>query len=331
MDLKKLCIASSLVVCLGMTTAIADNDIDLRINGDFRGAALNSAMAPGWVLPAGAAKIVRGSDFDEKAIELTADAGRAVSAFSDFIPVQGNTLKIEAELRGSGVGAFGFAAFDAAKNQLPDGNVIQYQAGPAWIKLKRYVQLSNSNIKFVRVVLTAEKNSVVTFGDIEGEFKTMPLRNSIPQTSIIPVAPAPQAKTMPAPAPAPQAKPMPLPASIHQAVNTVTAVPVQAKLLINEKVYNIASAAENIYQAAIPLGEDIEFGLKEDISKNNYWNISSYDNRICRVKIAHDRDGIWPFRYDKAEIELKGVMPGTTQVVFANPAGKTFTVWLTVR
>ena len=71
--------------------------------------------------------------------------------------------------------------------------------------------------------------------------------------------------------------------------------------------------------------------LEEEASEGLYWAISSYDPNICRVEMEHDRGGVWPFRYDKAEIDLKGVAPGTTTVVFTRPDGKTFRVLFTVR
>ena len=81
----------------------------------------------------------------------------------------------------------------------------------------------------------------------------------------------------------------------------------------------------------MPLRGDVDFELEEDADKGHYWTISSYDSSICQVEIKHDRDGIWPFRYDKAEIDLKGIAPGTTTVVFTYPDGKSFSVIFTVR
>ena len=47
--------------------------------------------------------------------------------------------------------------------------------------------------------------------------------------------------------------------------------------------------------------------------------------------MEHDRDGVWPFRRDQAEIELKGMARGTTTVLFSYPDGKSFRIHFTVR
>ena len=104
-----------------------------------------------------------------------------------------------------------------------------------------------------------------------------------------------------------------------------------ARMLIHDKLYSVDSISNTVCRATVPLRGEIDFDLEEDASEGLYWTVSSYDANICRVEMKHDRGGIWPFRYDKAEIELKGVAPGTTTVVFTYPDGKTFSVLFTVR
>lgn len=69
------------------------------------------------------------------------------------------------------------------------------------------------------------------------------------------------------------------------------------------------------FQVQIPVGSDIDFKLQEYRNRNLYWNVIRYDARICRIKIDHDQDGIFPFRYDKAEFELKALWRGTTEIL----------------
>ena len=78
----------------------------------------------------------------------------------------------------------------------------------------------------------------------------------------------------------------------------------------------------------MPVGSDIDFELGEDASAGRYWQVVSYNPAICRVKIEHDQDGIFPVRWDKAEIELKALGRGTTDVVFSC-GGKKLTVRFT--
>ncbi len=302
--------------------SFADDDIDLRINGDFRGAAVNAATAPGWTVAAGngSTRIVRGNDFDEFGIEVTAAAQSAKSIYSDFHPVAGNLLKIESKVKGSGVATVGFAAFDAAKKPLP-GSAQSYQASPCWSKTKNYFTLSDPNVKFVKIVLAAEKGAAVTFRDVEAEFKPAravlsgnPVAAAVPAAAQVVAPPAAPAASVAAPA-------------------AVPAIPATApvRMLIHDKLYSISSISNTVCQATVPLRGEIDFDLEEDASEGLYWTVSSYDANICRVEMKHDRGGIWPFRCDKAEIELKGVAPGTTTVVFAYPDGKTFSVLFTVR
>ncbi|MBQ6599018.1 MAG: hypothetical protein IJH79_15820 [Lentisphaeria bacterium] len=75
---------------------------------------------------------------------------------------------------------------------------------------------------------------------------------------------------------------------------------------------------------------DIDFELGEVPSSGYYWKVISYDPGVCRVKLEHDQDGVWPFRYDKAEIELKAMRPGRTDVIFSCGTKK-FTVHFTAQ
>lgn len=290
----------------------ADDDVDLRINGDFRGAAANAATAPGWTASAGngSTRVVRGNDFDEFGIEVNAAAQSAKSVLSDFHPVSGNLLKIESEVKGSGVATVGFAAFDGAKNPL-SGSAQSCQASPYWSKTRNYFSITNPDVKFIRIVLTAEKGAAVTFQDVEAEFKrlhTVPAGPSLPAAAQVIVPPAATA-------------------AVQVAQTALPPVPI----LIQNKLYSLDRIADFTCQATVPLRGEIDFELEEDSSQGLYWAISSYDPNICRVEMEHDRGGIWPFRYDKTEIDLKGVAPGTTTVVFTRPDGKTFRIFFTVR
>ena len=70
------------------------------------------------------------------------------------------------------------------------------------------------------------------------------------------------------------------------------------------------------FETSLPVGSDIDFELGEDAGSSLYWRVTSYDASICRVKLEHDQDGVFPVRWDKAEIELKALRPGSTDVVF---------------
>ncbi|MBP5182123.1 MAG: hypothetical protein J6331_03735, partial [Lentisphaeria bacterium] len=54
--------------------------------------------------------------------------------------------------------------------------------------------------------------------------------------------------------------------------------------------------------------------LGEDVAAGLYWKVISYDARVCRVKLKHERAKL-PFRREKAEIEIKALWQGATDVV----------------
>ena len=99
----------------GLTVvAWGDDEVELRVNGDFGGAAPGAVMAPGWTadeLP-GQTKVVPGEDWDEFGLKVVAPDGNAKTVCSDFFPVAGRTLKLEVSLRGNGMASVGFQAFD---------------------------------------------------------------------------------------------------------------------------------------------------------------------------------------------------------------------------
>ena len=68
-------VSASVVVSVSVSP-FADDDYDLRLNGDFRGGNINAEVVPGWVAAAGdgSMKIIQGSDFDEFAAEISATA-----------------------------------------------------------------------------------------------------------------------------------------------------------------------------------------------------------------------------------------------------------------
>ena len=100
-------------------------------------------------------------------------------------------------------------------------------------------------------------------------------------------------------------------------------------MLQNDKYYAyMFLGKDEHYEISLTPGSDIDFELGESVGSGCAWRVVSYDPAICRVKIEHDQDGVFPFRRDKAEIELKALGRGTTVVVFST-GEKTFTVHFT--
>ncbi len=297
----------------GLTVvAWGDDEVELRVNGDFGGAAPGAVMAPGWTadeLP-GQTKVVPGEDWDEFGLKVVAPDGNAKTVCSDFFPVAGRTLKLEVSLRGNGMASVGFQAFDQAKKPLVKaGQSRAYQLSEAGSEVKNYFSLTDPNVKFIRICLTANPGTRVVFEEVEAEFKSVYPPASAAMQSVTPVVRAVAA----------------------EAAGVASAQPGVVRPLIHDKFYALSRLAEKTeLQVSLPRGSEIDFELGEDGANDRYWTVSQYDPAVCQVKLEHDIGGIWPFRYDKAEVELKAMAPGKTTLVF-NCAGKSVIIHFSVQ
>ncbi len=315
----------------GASSAPAADDIDLRLNGDFRGSEVGAAIAPGWAADAqaGGTRIVRDPalDRDEFALLATAPAGVVKSIAADFIPVQGSVLKLDLKMKGRGSAAFGFFAFDASKNRISSADAWETVAlQGVWGKYEKRFSLNDPNVKFIRVGLLVNPESEAMFTDVDGEF----ILPSAAPVAPAPVPPAPVPPSVPQtlPAPPPAAQP---PAPALQAAPTLDPGMPPPKPLFHDKFYSLREIGDAPCSATIPVGSDIDFDLEQDSARGIVWKLESYDARVVRVKLEHDRDrNLFGRVKEKLEVELKGVAPGTTPVIFSAP-GKRFVVLLTVR
>ena len=85
----------------------ADHDVDLPINGDFRGRPSGYSPAPGWTLTSdgGNARILPTHDRKDFMLELIAAPDRSQSVLSDLHQLPGHVLKLELKVRGHLIGA----------------------------------------------------------------------------------------------------------------------------------------------------------------------------------------------------------------------------------
>ena len=308
----------TLVLAAAMLPAIqtyADHDIDLPINGDFRGNPSGYSPAPGWTLTAdgGQARILPTRDRNDFCLELSASQGRSQSVFSDVHTLPGNLLKLELKISGNGYASFGYEVYDATRRTLLGSQAQNVTLSAYDQKIKQYFPMP-AGAKFIRIRLTAEPGSTARFRDVDADvsFTSQPAAIAAPAPAApgVIAAPAPSAPGViaaPAPAPAPTVAPAPAPAPKPP-----------CRLLQNDRFYSYGSLApDEHFEISIPVGSDIDFELGEHPDRGNYWRLISYDANICRVKIEHDREGFFSIKGDHAEIELKAMSPGTTRVVLA--------------
>ena len=323
--MKRLMLTLAAALFFGAVGVVADDDIDLPINGDFRGAPNGASPAPGWTLTSdgGGARILPTTDRDDFALELIATPNRAQSAVTELHAMPGSILKIELKVRGTGSAAFGYEAFDASRRVVAiDRQVVALSAYDQ--KYKRYFTLA-APATHVRIRLTAEAGSTAVFRDVDADVSGPAIPAAAAQPGVI-SAPAPAAQPGVVSAPAPAAAPAP---AVQPAPAAAPApAPAAAKWLQNDKYYfyNFLGADEH-YATSLPPGSDIDFDLGEDPGNGLYWRVVSYNPAVCRVKLEHDHNLVMP---DKAEIELKALAPGRTDVVFTC-GPKKFTVHFTAQ
>lgn len=286
---KKWQIAAIAVLCA--VSAGAGDDVDVKLNGDFRGAITGAAGVPGWTISAGdgASRVVPGGDSDEFGLELA--AGKVVkSAYTALIPVRGKYLEVEAEVRGNGKGAIIVSAFDAKGASL--GREARFTIDPlSRRKVKFVCKTAEAAAAFIRITLSADPGAVLTYEEVEAEFK-----NGF-------VMAASELRTVAAAA----------------AEVAAPAVPPQPEIA-DDAFYRLASLAEKAeFQLSLPVGEDIEFKVEEDTGKKHFWSAAACNTTCARIEVKHERDGFWPFRVDSAEIEIKAVAKGREKLVFSYP------------
>ena len=171
------------VACFAFfATAYAGDD--LRINGDFKGA-LTGKNIPGWQLVSGEFRRIQ-IDSDDYAVEL-APGSRLVS-----VPqaVSGRSVKIECEIRGSGLIRLGYVIFDR------DGKIVEarksssvFRAGGRKSKVRTTLALP-ADAPLAAVTLETEKHSRVIVADVDAEFtgaRVSPQAAVIDGTPVVPL------------------------------------------------------------------------------------------------------------------------------------------------
>ena len=269
MKIQHLCLTT--VFCAAFLPAVYAG-IDLKIDGDFK-------LASSWTSEKGKFTRIQ-MDSDDFGVELAPES----KVFSKLCPVKGDNVKLEAEVRGSGMGRLSYTAFDQ------DGKAIAFREDG--VRFSAQVRKSKVRARlavppqahFIAVTLESGSGAKIVFEDVEAEFEP-PYRKDTPVNGTV--------------------------------------------QLTNERFYKLTDLTALPFAATLAPRQDIDFELEEVPGK--FWQVESFDANVCRVKVEHDRDGIWPMRRYKAEIEIDALRPGETEVVFSNPDGKKVTVKLTVK
>ena len=170
----------------------ADNDVDLPINGDFRGRGGGYSPAPGWYLSAdgGAARILPTRDRHEFCLELAAAPTRPQSVVSALHVLPGSVLKLELKFSGRGKASVGYETFDESLRTVIASDRQLVRLAPEDQKLKRCFTLT-TRASYIRIRLTAEAGAMARFHGVKAEISGPKLTAPAP-------APAPASTAAPA-------------------------------------------------------------------------------------------------------------------------------------
>ena len=151
----------------------------LLINSEFTNRSGSSLPLPGWNIERGQVSRIR-IDKDDYGAELGANA----KVVSEHCPVKADTVKLEAEVSGSGMGRLSYTAFDKDGKPIKfrqDG--IRFSAHSRKSKIKAKLSIPGE-AHFIAVTLETGANSKIIFEDVEAEFEA-PFRKILPQDETI--------------------------------------------------------------------------------------------------------------------------------------------------
>lgn len=164
---------------LAAVLPLTGDDIDIRVNGEFKGSKLNAAAPKGWVKQGtklkdiGVTKVVATDDKDEFALHVKTTT-RSTSFFSTAtVPVKGGEkIEVEAKIKGKGTVSFQLYTYSMPGHKyvktIPLDQIRKTKPGE-W---KGSIQLPQKiNYNYFRLAFLVRNNADLTISDIEAEFK----------------------------------------------------------------------------------------------------------------------------------------------------------------
>jgi len=261
----------------------------LQINGHFRGTPSGYNPAPGWTLGSdgGSARILPSFRRGEFVLEMAANRQYPQVAVSDLQPITANTVTITAALRGNGKASIGYETFDQNQRRLAGANATYDTHRMREQLVRKDYLITDPHARYVRIVLTAQPGTTIQFREV-----TASLTNSAPPPVVAP-PPPPAAVPAPPPPPAPRFR--------H---------------LKHRHSYAWGGLAdEETLLVTLPRGSEISFNLQEFPRRRLFWSTAAADSRYCHVHVRHEQVGRIPHRVENANIRLKAVWPGQSEVV----------------
>jgi len=98
----------------------------------------------------------------------------------------------------------------------------------------------------------------------------------------------------------------------------------------NQRFFYRQIPATAVYSGSTMIGDEFELNLGEDPEKGIQWTVTAYTLPMCLVKVEHDREGFWPFLFDKAEVSILPKRPGISSVTLQG-GEKTVTILVDAR
>jgi len=285
-------------------------EIDLNMNGKFRGAAKDAETAPGWIPDnaIGSCRILKGRKSREFVQEIAATTA-VKSVSSEFYPATGSRLKVDLKYSGSGNGKVSCFCYDSQRQQIAPEESAAITAAET-LQEREFRFVLPPRTAFIRLVLAALPKSTVCFEDVNAEYMLDRAPAGAPQVSV----------------------------DIYKGkVSLVTEssahveIPPEAVPLANDKrLYYKNIPYSGVYRGETTLGNDFDVDLGEDSNSGIFWQVMSYDPNVCLVKIDHKHLGFGAFNLDKAVIEILPYSRGSVRVDLSC-GRKKMTIYVTAR
>ena len=142
----------------------------LPINGEFHGSPGNNHRIPGWrTTTAGGIRFFPLPE-GRHMMQLTSRRHPKV-AVSDLHSVTPGVLELGADVSGVGTASLGFEAYDASQRIIVQSGKQSWQLSETNARIKFNFPVTDPNVAFIRITLTAEAGSVARFTDVNAVFK----------------------------------------------------------------------------------------------------------------------------------------------------------------
>ena len=165
-----------LALAVAFTAAMALSADELKINEEFKGSKLGSAIPAGWLKNyekdpnIGVTTVVKGGKEGEFAVQIKTDKKETPFFSGPFNAVAGDTVKISIKARGTGKVQLGYYAYGPGYLTSNYGTAFDVKEQEAEYESKIVIQEApKGKISSIRIVFQALPKSDLTVTEVEAE------------------------------------------------------------------------------------------------------------------------------------------------------------------